>query len=696
MNSTENVREAYALPGEKQKCFLLSAHAGEGARVESYDGRSGIVVDPPAKVRNGKWVSGGHRPDDRCYLSVRLEDGFGLDRDACESVTVTVDYFDAGEGCFTLIYDGADGAETAAEIVDLYDDKTWKSHGFTIQNPYFRGRCGGYDFKVGTFSQWMGASPAPVCIGGVSVRKTGTRCPVRILPAGSDHPGNIFFSGDEICLTAGMENRTAAAVSLDAEYSVIDADTFRTVWRGRGRAEIGANAKIRETIRPEIERYGVYLLQVELRDKAGTIDCRKRTRLSKVHSSPDVPPNRTLGFSDHFAQGGKGDPGIPLMLMRKGGFGINRDEILWSDYEKAPGRFEFPAFERDYLEKAEKYGIEPCYTLGKNNPAVGVEHCPARTDDEQEKWGRYVRRVAEELKGKVRLYSIYNESNLALKKTENVHWYVEDLKIAYEQIKAADPGAVVLGFTAANMPYYWLEEAFRQGALRYCDVVDIHPYCWDTPPEEFDFVERVKRVYRLIEKYGGKQPVWNTEFGYPVMPKGCGVRNETLQGVYLMHAYLYCRAHRILEKFYIYQFADSNFRNRANAESAFGVLYGVRPDLRETPYAAKPAYLMLANMNRLISGAECLGEFFCHDRMALIRFRKPDGRQIFVYWAYWNTGENRLTLNLGTHKIKIYDPYGNAEEFQSETGVFELPVSYETRFVEGDFSAFEDLSDYPA
>ena len=696
MSQHENISKAFINFGERQGSFLLSALKGQGIRTESFQGRSGVVLPPPRKVRHGKWISGGTEPEDRCYLFLKMSDRFLLDRNSCESVKITVDYFDLGDGCFTLIYDGTDSAQTRTEIVDLFNTHTWKSHTFDIQNPNFSGRCGGYDFKVGTFSKFMGASPDAVCIGKITVEKRGTCCPIRILPAISCNPGNIFFNGDSISMTVNMINRTPAAYSLTAEYSAVDSHTCRTVWDFRDSVRIGGKEKLQKTVRPEISRYGTYVFQVKLWDEGKRIWCEKKTRMSKVNSSMEVPANRTLGFSDHFAQGGKGDPEIPLMLMRKGGFGINRDEILWADYEKEPDHFVFPSFELDYLKKAQKYGIEPCYTLGKNNAAIGVEHCPARTAFEQEHWKRYVHHVAAELKGKIKLYSIYNEANLALKKTENVHWYVEDLKIAYEEIKSVDPDAIVLGFTAANMPYYWLEEAFRQGALRYCDVVDIHPYCWDTPPEEFNFVERVKRVYQLIQKYGGKQPVWNTEFGYPIMPKGCGIRNEILQGEYLMHTYLYCRANHILDKFYIYQFADSNSRNRANAESSFGVLFGVRPEIRETPYAAKSSFLMLANMNRLISDAECMGEFFCHDRMTLIRFRKPDGRQIFAYWAFWNTTENMLTLDLGTNEVISYDPYGNAEKQNSGNGVFEFPVTYTTRFIEGDFKVFKDLSDYPA
>ena len=46
---------------------------------------------------------------------------------------------------------------------------------------------------------------------------------------------------------------------------------------------------------------------------------------------------------------------------------------------------------------------------------IGVEHCPARTAEEKERFRLYVRNVVSDLKGRVKYYSIYNEPNLALK-----------------------------------------------------------------------------------------------------------------------------------------------------------------------------------------------------------------------------------------------------------------------------------------
>ena len=57
---------------------------------------------------------------------------------------------------------------------------------------------------------------------------------------------------------------------------------------------------------------------------------------------------------------------------------------------------------------------------------------------------------------------------------------------------------------------------------------------------------------------------------------------------------------------------------------------------------------------------------------------------------------NYLTMDLGTDTVKMYDKYGNAETLKSENGIYEIPVKKETIFIEGKFTRFEDLSEYPA
>ncbi len=665
---------------------------GVGTQREWYNDREAVVLLPGEDVKSGKWFLPGRKLEERSVIKVSLKDALQIRGGRKESVYLDVEYFDVGNGFFTVLYDALDNPEKMGEIVELHDSKTWMTHRFYLKNPSFEKRCAGNDLLISAYAEFMGNSFSPVAIGRIHMEGTGTVSGVEIEQKAPQCIGNNFFADDEILFDIRLTNTLQEEIFGTVTYTVVDRDTAKVVWEET--ESLAVTDIFCRTISPRVERYGLYLLITRV--QADGIYAIKKNKFAKIHSSDKTVQNQDLGFSDHFAQAVKGAPKPALALMRKGGFGINRDEILWSDFEKEEGVYSIPPFAEEYLKEAERNHIEVCFTLGKANVHVGVVDCPVREKNDQEKWRLYVRNVVKQLKGRVKYYSIYNESNIPLKKKESVHWYVEDLKIAYEEVKREDPQAQVLGFTTACIPYYWLEEAFAQGALSYCDIVDIHPYCWNTSPEEFDFVERVKRVYALIEKYGEVKPVWNTEFGYPVMPKGCGIADEHLQGEYIMHTYLYSRAEKILDKFYIYQFADSPERDRSECERSFGVLYSDLEHLRETPLAAKPAYLMLANMNRMIAGGTCMGETFCHDRMTLIRYQRPDSSSMFAFWAYWNTRKNVITLDLGTDEIILTDRYGNQTVMKSDTGVYEFLVTKETQFVEGNFTKFEDLSSYPA
>ena len=381
---------------------------GDGTKQTTYEGKNATVLYPAELVRRGKWGHDRKNFEPQSCLNITVESDFKTRFGICESACVTVNYFDAGNGSFTLLYDGEDNEEVFAEVVDLHNSMKWRDYTFYIKNPHFKKRCGGYDIRVSVFSNYMGNSFEPVAIGDVFVKKTGKVSPVLIHPATSDNPGNIFFNGDKMSFTSKITNRTGENLSLKAKYTLINRDTFNVEWESDSKTDVEPNGETTVTVEPQTGRYGVYLLKVELFDGDVLYSC-KNTKAAYVNSSLDVAPNMTLGFSDHFAQGFKGKPQIPVMLMRKGGFGINRDEILWQHYELKDGEYKVPDFEEEYLECAAEYGIEPCFTLGKNNVNIGVEHCPARTTEEKERFRLYVRNVVKDLKGRVKYYSIYNE-----------------------------------------------------------------------------------------------------------------------------------------------------------------------------------------------------------------------------------------------------------------------------------------------
>ncbi|MBQ6848102.1 MAG: hypothetical protein IJO62_04230 [Clostridia bacterium] len=677
------------------------------------DGLEGIYIKPCTPVKktpDSKWYILPKSETDYTMIYMDVSPEFLNKNDKGESIEIKVTYMDNGYGNFVVCYDGIDGIESHTETVDLHNTNTWLTYTFKVEKPYFDKRLDGHDLKLGLYSTYMGNSLEGVLIHSISLEKTDTYSPFDVSSVKSGNIGNIFYDGENIELSFDIYNRTDKDEMVTACYEIVNSETMRTLKATDEVLTIKAHETLSKTVDGNVSVFGSFWLKITLTNSEGVVS-QKKSRFSKSFAYKGMPLNYRLGFSDHFAQGKKGDPALALELMKNGGFGINRDEILWSDTERKEGEFKVPDFCDEYLTAAEKNGIEVIFTLGKGNRAVNVLNVPARGEYEQERWRLYVRNTVKLLKGRVHLYSIYNEANIPLKREEQVHHYVECLKIAYEEIKAEDPTSLVTALTTACVPLYWIEECFKQGALKYLDVVDVHPYAWNTAPELVDFKREINDIYALIIKYGGKQRVWATEFGYPVMIKGMGIPNEKLQAENLTHAYIMSTAYNLLDKFYIYQFADSlkfvdagNYIGRVNKttgyvyredpEKNFGVTYNFLPEVADVPFAAKPAYLMLSCLNRLIGTAKCIGEIFAHDRMLMYHFKCADGDDVLVYWAYWNTRVNDLTLDLGVNEVTVYDKYGNSKVIKNDDGKFVFKVTYETVYIKGKFKHIKDISPY--
>lgn len=158
-------------------------------------------------------------------------------------------------------------------------------------------------------------------------------------------------------------------------------------------------------------------------------------------------------------------------------------------------------------------------------------------------FGSFVQRVAQRYKGKVQAYQIWNEQNYALENGGTVQpasYYIDLLAVAYDAIKAVDPGAIVVSGaltpTATNCPTVAVDDLvyYRQlfGSATFWkknDIVGVHAAGTLNPPtvyaphgpgpgwqnsSEFYFT-RVESIRRLMVNagYSGRK-VWITEFGW--------------------------------------------------------------------------------------------------------------------------------------------------------------------------------------
>jgi hypothetical protein len=193
---------------------------------------------------------------------------------------------------------------------------------------------------------------------------------------------------------------------------------------------------------------------------------------------------------------------------------------MWYRIEPTPGHFRWEEADA-YVKSCRDGGLDVLGVLGYPSRWAAVEpgeehkkrhelaYRPERWKPaDPNAWARYVRATAERYKGQVRYWEIYNEVNfcppgLPATFSGSTEEYVELQRIAYREIKAVDPQAVVLssGFAAdVNKPMPMA--ALKGGLAQWCDVFNVHGYSGVRGTAEWVAEWRRQRP---------GAPVWQTE-----------------------------------------------------------------------------------------------------------------------------------------------------------------------------------------
>ena len=286
----------------------------------------------------------------------------------------------------------------------------------------------------------------------------------------------------------------------------------------------------------------------------------------------------------------------PIQAESKRGYGLNVKGINYDD---------------DSLQKAIDLGWE-WIKIYDHPPA---ERLPfkvlfrvnlPRPDEDWEQWGHYRFLDAQLYADRIDAWEIGNEPNLI------EEWglppdpaaYARLLEVAYQQIKAADPDAIVVsaGLAPVGAPppssgggdpnhvndLDYLRAMYEHGAADYFDVLGLHTFGFGRPPEvapdgelcpalptgratyvrrqgpqidrgcqpvEGLCFRRAEQVRAIMVEYGdGEKPAWATEFGWLIRPPPCCLTrsdwyahhwqavSEGQQARYLLRAYDYIEA----------------------------------------------------------------------------------------------------------------------------------------------------------
>jgi hypothetical protein len=354
-------------------------------------------------------------------------------------------------------------------------------------------------------------------------------------------------------------------------------------------------------------------------------------------------------------------------LLVRYGISEFRDEISWSGVERENGRYEIPRYGADFVERANKLGLNPLLIFDYSNGLYDGGGFP-NSDEAIAAYAGYCKFLTRELRGKVHDFEIWNEWSIGCgmrdKPGENTpEAYARLIQPAFAAIKGANPEATVVGLGGEHSAHHFeqIRGMFRSGAAGSMDVFSVHSYRYPATPEKSDLVGEIAKVTEMAVANGGPGKVWITEIGWPTHSDARGV-DERTQARMVVRTMALMRAMECVEKVHWYDFKDDGLDRNYN-ENNFGLVRHQTCGL-----APKPGAVAAAVFARMTAGARPVRLWEREGAYAAI-LEGAGGGQLAVAWVV--EGESRISV---PESSQVHDLMGNRIENTPEIGLTEDPV----------------------
>ncbi|OQY19355.1 MAG: hypothetical protein B6I34_09670 [Anaerolineaceae bacterium 4572_32.1] len=347
--------------------------------------------------------------------------------------------------------------------------------------------------------------------------------------------------------------------------------------------------------------------------------------------APQVAPSVGYAFDYGIQAHAIGQDLGPIFdAIRQLGFRWLKVQVEWKNHEGSKGQYGWADLDR-LVETAQLNGIKLLFSVVKaptwarpGGTDLSVEGPPANPQD----YADFVGAVAARYRGRVHAYEIWNEQNLHYEwgnEPLDANRYVQLLKLAYQAIKAQDPGAIVVsgaptptglndGAIAIDDRTY-LQQMYNAGLRYYCDAIGVHPSGYANPPDsKFGegpagpshsnhpsfFFRHTMEDYRAIMVISGdsNKRLWPTEFGWSTThglgaPPAQGYEyanynTEQDQANYIVRAYQMAKAWGWVGPMFLWNLNYGPASGKFDEKAGFGIVY---PN-----WAPRPAFYALANM----------------------------------------------------------------------------------------------------
>ena len=508
--------------------------------------------------------------------------------------------------------------------------------------------------------------------------------------------GNICFDYTSIPIWCTLFAN--ADTDIEIVTDIYDNDTDKKLGTFKNDYKADEKGHMEECLNLDLsglsKRFGYFRAECKITDKSIEKSIDKTIYFSSVNSPNGGVTNKKMGINHHWDYYDDEEYNKNIVdLFIKAGYSDFRTGLHWSNFEKNKLEYSIDKQHEKYLDFVKLKNGRLLITLSGTNSLYydkdkdgNVISTTPNENTSFDAFGEYCYNLALYAKEYTHEYEVLNEFNMD-GSYANPHGYGPDnyvklLKKAYENIRRADPDAIVYGIDAAYVTsgykyttYEWIDavmDIMKKDNACYMDALSFHIYTAGRTPEKGKKTEIVSNVRKILEKYGyGNMKIILTESGYST-----DSWTEIQQAKFELRdwALLYDS----VDKLYWYNAVEKD--HQSPYEHYLGhIRMNESTELYQIglPSEAKPVFLAMSNWNALLANSELVEKNITDDGSIYdYVFKTTDNNRIHMIWGI-SEGAVSHEFNIETGKIVKYDMYGNSEILNGDNGKYTLSVSDE-------------------
>ena len=683
-----------------------------------------INFNLPSKTELGKSgaVTNG---DGFLFIKVDIDDAFMYQLPNNTPVDITVEYFDDSDGEICIHYDSNEPIPhwnnmenntyaSQSEIIELTNTKKWKTYTFHLEDLYAGNRFdNSYDFRVGTWNPTTGFSPKDVLLGSIKVEYSKYLTPLKVDGISMGHVGNLMSAEEEKYFDIPIYNKTEEELVADWDFKVYD-EYERLIGEYKHNSEIAPGEKRTERINIENpEKYGIYTVDgvVDVYYKNNpelkyTNEVDTKFSISYIYGPENT--NHDFGANHQMVSHSYAKSKEVAESMSRMGMGILREESNSAGFVKiGPGEYKAKESSIQMWSDLVEQGVELHTIIFNDVGCDRVWNQPPSTDEEIAEYGKWAGCVAKELKGICNVFEVWNEYNYSgfniIPDRATPENYVKMCKVVYEEIKAVNPDAVILGLSTAPpsgtiTDYEWSKAVFEAGGYQYMDAIAIHPYDWagtnayDYDLDEITWMKELNEFKELMSEYGELKPIYFTEFGFSSAE---GETYATHKEQYQCHVLgrALSKSYELCDKYVAYCLADRE--DRRFVEENWGFVNSFR-NPEPVQFSAKPSFVAMAAFNKFVSSNTKAVNTIADGRIYSFHYYNNDLQKDVLLLESAQGFEGTRSFNLGCNSLELFDSYGNKmADLVSDNGEYSFYIDRDPVYAVGTFNNFAVIEKEP-